>query len=111
MNAGVTSKEASSLQAASQFGIELHEGTGDTEAGSIGLPGVSATVAENENVEFIRRLGGEQRLANHRTGRFGGEVFVVRTTIDCNLAVAGPKEDTGYRRFPPTCSKMLCECH
>jgi hypothetical protein len=67
VDAGIAGKISGGLKTATQFRVELHEGAGNTETSRIGLPGVTAAVAKDKNVKFIRRFGSKQRLANHRT--------------------------------------------
>ena len=85
---------------------------GDTQLGCTRLPVNTASPSIDQDVEFPRQFGADQRLLDLRPQSLRGKVTLESTPIDNQLALAGPKNDSGYRRFATSRRPILSKlCH
>src|SRR2546429_333567 len=66
------------LEPGTQLRVELHQRPGETQTHRACLAVYSTAVRENQNIKFIRRLGGEQGLLHRAARRLGGEIILKR---------------------------------
>ena len=107
MFASVARQETELLQLAAQFGIKFDQGAGDAEAGRPGLSGDSAAVGEDQDIELVRQLGSEQRLAHVSARGFVCEIMLKGPVVDRDLAFAGPQKNARRRGLAAARSQML----
>src|SRR5262245_40809510 len=110
---GVPCEVTELLEPGPQLRIKLHQRPGDPEAHRARLAVNTAAMGENQNVELIGRLGGEQRLLHRSPRRLRGEIILERTTVDRDIALPRPQKDPGHRRLAASRSQILYDlrCH
>ena len=59
--------------------------------GGAGLAGNPPPSTQHQDVEFVSRLRGQQRLANGGAGGFGREIVLERPSVNREIPFAGAK--------------------
>ena len=109
--ARVAGQKTELLEPGSQLQIELAQRTGDSMSGGAGLTGNTSAIDAHQDVEFIGRLGRQQRLAHGGAGGFGGEVILEGPAIDGEIPFTWPKNHTGHRFLTAAGTNILnCAC-
>jgi hypothetical protein len=97
----IARKKAETLQFASELGIKFNQGTRNAEPGGPSLPADPTAMGEDQDIEPVCSLRGEQRLAHIGAGRLAYEVILKRPVIDGDLTFTGPQENTRGGGFAP----------
>jgi hypothetical protein len=59
----------------------------------------AATVRENQNIKFVSRLGGEQRLLHCAPRRLRWEIRLEGTAVHREIALPWPQKYPSHRRL------------
>lgn len=94
-HAGVAGHEAFAAESLLVFGVDFHQSAGDGETKSLGLAFEAASVEIHADVVFLLCLKFLQRLLNNVLENRRREVFVKRTVVDCDFAVAFGEDYAG----------------
>jgi hypothetical protein len=92
----ISSKETALTQTRAEFRVVNNQGPGDTQLGCARLAVNAPAPSIDENIEFPRQLGADQGLLDLSPQGLRGKVTRESTPIDNQLAIAGPKNNSGY---------------
>jgi hypothetical protein len=107
MRASVTREKPELFELASQLGIKFDQSAGDAEARSPSLSADPAAIGQDQDIETVRSLGGEQRLAHVGAGRFIGKIIFKGPVIYGDLTFSGPQENAGGSGLAATGTQLL----
>src|SRR5687768_1722987 len=99
--ARVAGEQARRLQPLAQLVVEPKEGARDAMADGAGLARRAAAFHGHLDVEFLRRLGQQQRLLDDHPQDVVGEVAVEGLAVDRDVAAPGAQEDPRRRGLAP----------
>ena len=107
MLARIAGEKTGFLQLRPQLPIEFDQGTGNAQPDRVGLTGNTTAVGENQNIELVGHLSDEKSLADRDAPGFGRKIFIQRTTVNCDVALAGTEEYAGDRGLATPRPQML----
>src|SRR5580704_9945854 len=110
--ARIPADHALSLQLLPQFGIELHQRTGDAKLHRIGLAAHAAAQHIGDDVKRRCGVRRRQRSFRRRTLRRSHEILFKRASVYFEIAAARTQIHPGNRRLAASCSVVLNQlCH
>src|SRR3984893_17414083 len=107
----VAGQEAGRLQAVAQLDVVLEQGARDAVPDRPGLPGAAAALDRGDDVEFLHRLGDQERLLDDHLQHFVGKIVVQGAPVDLQGAAAGLEEDTRRGGLAPAGAIDAGLCH
>ena len=108
----VTRYEPRLLESGPQFGIHLDQRASDPVANCASLSRGSAPIHVHQNIEFSRRVGQMQRLANHHPVSLILKILFKLAFVDDDLTGARFDEDSRGSTFPAARAVVLINlCH
>ena len=95
MCARVAREKTELLELTAQFGIELEQCAGNAMARRPGLTANSAAVGEDQDIETIGQLYGEQGLLDIGAGGFIDKIMFEGPIVDSDLTLARTQKNAG----------------
>src|SRR4030095_10402540 len=111
LGAGIPRQKPGFLQFGTQLPVVVHQRPGKAVTDRSRLARHAASLDADVDVEFVRRLGEQQRLPDDELEALALEIVVHGAIVDLDLADAGAQKNTRRRMLPPPRAVILDGCH